>query len=48
VYQAEGERLVRDLRTQLKTTDVAGVLAGGLDEFILAMLREGDGGSSAT
>jgi protein subunit release factor B len=40
VYQIEGERLVRDLRTQIKTTNVAEVLEGTLDDFILAYLRE--------
>jgi peptide chain release factor 2 len=40
VYQVEGERLVRDLRTQIKTSNVAEVLEGTLDDFILAYLRE--------
>lgn len=40
VYQVEGERLVRDLRTQIKTTSVGEVLEGALDDFILAYLRE--------
>lgn len=40
VYQIEGERVARDLRTQARTTDVAGLLAGALDDFILAYLRE--------
>lgn len=42
VYQIEGERLVRDLRTAVKTTDIAGVLGGALDDFILAYLRDAD------
>lgn len=40
VYQWEGERMVRDLRSQLKTTDITSVLDGGLDDFILAYLRD--------
>jgi peptide chain release factor 2 len=41
VYQFEGsERVVRDLRTQQRTSDVAAVLDGGLDDFILAYLRD--------
>lgn len=40
VYQVEGERHARDLRTQLRTSDVLGVLDGGLDDFILAYLRD--------
>jgi protein subunit release factor A/DNA polymerase III delta prime subunit len=40
VYQFEGERLVRDLRTKLKQKDIGAVLAGGIDDFILAYLRE--------
>lgn len=40
VYQFEGERVVRDLRTRLKTSDIGAVLSGGLDDFILAYLRE--------
>ncbi len=40
VYQFEGERLVRDLRTQLKVTNVTDVLDGDLDDFILAYLRD--------
>lgn len=40
VYQVEGEKQARDLRTQLKVSDVAAVLGGGLDDFILAYLRD--------
>lgn len=40
VYQFDGERFVRDLRTQVKTSDIGGVLEGSLDDFILAYLRE--------
>lgn len=39
VYQVEGEHMVRDLRTEMRTTDVGAVLGGQLDEFILAYLR---------
>lgn len=40
VYQFEGEHLVRDPRTQTRTTDIMSVLNGQLDDFILAYLRE--------
>jgi energy-coupling factor transporter ATP-binding protein EcfA2 len=40
VYQIEGERVVRDTRTQVRTTEVAAVLDGALDDFILAFLRD--------
>ena len=41
VYQFEGsERVVRDLRTQVRTSDVGAVLDGALDDFILAYLRD--------
>jgi ATP-dependent Clp protease ATP-binding subunit ClpA/protein subunit release factor A len=40
VYQVDGDRFVRDLRTHVKTSDVSGVLEGSLDDFILAYLRE--------
>jgi ATP-dependent Clp protease ATP-binding subunit ClpC len=40
VYQFEGERLISDLRTRLKVTDIGSVLAGGIDDFILAYLRD--------
>lgn len=42
VYQLEGERLVRDPRTHVKIGAVASVLDGGLDDFILAYLREAE------
>jgi protein subunit release factor B len=40
VYQFEGERSVRDLRTRMKVNDPQTVLDGNLDDFILAYLRE--------
>lgn len=40
VYQVEGERVARDLRTQLKTSAVSELLNGALDDFILAYLRD--------
>ncbi|MEM8531103.1 MAG: AAA family ATPase [Chloroflexota bacterium] len=40
VYQFDGERMVRDLRTQIKTTDIGPIIDGALDEFILAYLRD--------
>lgn len=40
VYQFEGERSVRDLRTKLKISEAAAVLEGGLDDLILAYLRD--------
>ena len=40
VYQFDSDRMVRDLRTQLKTNDIGTVLAGGIDDFILAYLRD--------
>jgi len=39
-YQFEGERGVRDLRTRLRRSNLDAVLAGDLDDFILAYLRE--------
>lgn len=39
-YQFEGERSVRDLRTGVRISQVAAVLDGELDEFILAYLRD--------
>lgn len=40
VYQFEGERMVRDLRTHVKTTETGDILEGRLDDFILAYLRD--------
>jgi ATP-dependent Clp protease ATP-binding subunit ClpC len=40
VYQFDSDKQVRDLRTQLKTNDISTVLDGGIDDFILAALRE--------
>lgn len=40
VYQFEGERLVRDLRTKVRTSNIASVLEGWIDDFILAYLRD--------
>lgn len=40
VYQFEGERLARDLRTQVKMTDMGALLEGRLDDFILAYLQD--------
>ena len=39
IYQPEGDRYVRDLRTEVRTTLVRDVLDGELDEFLLACLR---------
>ncbi len=39
LYSPEGERFVRDLRTEVKTTQVTQVLEGDLDDFVLAWLR---------
>ncbi len=39
LYMPDGDRHVRDLRTDLRTTRVKEVLEGDLDEFILAYLR---------
>lgn len=39
-YQLEGQRHVRDPRTKARHTDPTAVLAGDLDDFILAYLRE--------
>jgi len=39
-YQFEGQRSVRDLRTKLRNSNLDAVLAGDLDDFILAYLRE--------
>jgi len=39
-YQFEGQRGVRDLRTKLRNSNLDAVLAGDLDDFILAYLRE--------
>jgi ATP-dependent Clp protease ATP-binding subunit ClpA/predicted RNase H-like HicB family nuclease len=46
VYQVEGEHMVRDLRTQTRTTSVSDVLGGQLDEFILAYLRDEEAGKA--
>lgn len=40
VYQLDGQRHVRDLRTKVRNNDLAAVLEGDLDDFILAYLRE--------
>jgi protein subunit release factor A len=40
VYQFEGQRHVRDLRTKVRNNDLMAVLEGDLDDFILAYLRE--------
>lgn len=40
VYQFEGERSVRDLRTRVRVHEPQAVLDGNLDDFILAYLRE--------
>lgn len=40
VYQFDSERMVRDTRTQQKTTDITAILEGKLDDFILAYLQE--------
>ncbi len=40
VYQFEGQRHVRDLRTKVRNNNLDAVLAGDLDDFILAYLRE--------
>jgi ATP-dependent Clp protease ATP-binding subunit ClpA/protein subunit release factor A/predicted RNase H-like HicB family nuclease len=40
VYQFEGDKSVRDMRTSLKTTNIGAVLEGDLDDFILAYLRD--------
>lgn len=42
VYQFDGERQVRDLRTQVRLNDIGAVLEGNLDDFILAYLRENE------
>ncbi len=34
-------QMVKDLRTELETTDVQAVMDGGLDEFMQALLRQG-------
>ena len=39
LYLPEGDRYVRDLRTDLRTTQVREVFEGALDEFILAYLK---------
>jgi hypothetical protein len=39
LYASEGERYVRDLRTDVRPTQVKEVLKGELDEFILAYLK---------
>lgn len=39
-YQFDGERSVRDLRTGVRISQVSALLAGELDEFILAYLRD--------
>jgi len=40
VYQFDGQRHVRDLRTKVRNNNLAAVLEGDLDDFILAYLRE--------
>ena len=40
VYQFDGQRHVRDLRTKVRNNNLDAVLAGDLDDFILAYLRE--------
>lgn len=40
VYQFEGERVVRDMRTHIRVKDISLVLDGRLDDFILAYLRD--------
>jgi ATP-dependent Clp protease ATP-binding subunit ClpA/protein subunit release factor B len=39
LYAPDGDRYVRDLRTDIRTTQVRDVFDGDLDEFILAYLR---------
>ncbi len=39
-YHVEGQRYVRDPRTKVRHNDLNAVLAGDLDEFILAYLRQ--------
>jgi hypothetical protein len=39
VYTLEGDRSIRDLRTDVRTNQVRDVLEGDLDEFILAYLK---------
>ena len=40
VYQFDGQRHVRDLRTKVRNNNLDAVLEGDLDDFILAYLRE--------
>jgi ATP-dependent Clp protease ATP-binding subunit ClpC len=40
VYQFEGERGVRDLRTRLRRSNVDAIIEGDVDDFILAYLRD--------
>ncbi len=42
IYAPDGERHVRDVRTEVRTTQVQQVLDGDLDAFILALLRAAD------
>src|SRR5262249_38676313 len=44
LYMPEGDRYVRDLRTDVRTTRVREVLDGDLDEFILAYLKTEEAG----
>ncbi len=39
IYAPDGDRHVRDLRTEVRTTKVREVLEGDLDAFVLAYLK---------
>jgi ATP-dependent Clp protease ATP-binding subunit ClpC len=42
LYVREGDRMVKDLRTGMRTRQVTQVLDGAIDEFILAYLKSGE------